>query len=259
MRPAANIRLRCVPCPVNKERERCGVPSQSNTEKGKDDSIEIKSPFLSKLDNFWYYHKWKVIIGIFLLVTFGVLIAQSIGKTEPDLMILIAGNDQVSVPEQQELAGVIAERYMPGDLNKVGESLMGMRFYSILSEEEAKRAETDGNVGITTLNVKNVTEYRDYLTTGDTAICILSEYWYLDLLSYERLQPLSGEGESAVFGVRLSDTALYREQEAADVLPGDWYVCLLKPYVFGNTGNKKTYAAMQQTVLAMVGVQDEKD
>ena len=27
--------------------------------------IETKNPFLSKLSNFWYYHKWKVIIGMF--------------------------------------------------------------------------------------------------------------------------------------------------------------------------------------------------
>ena len=46
-------------------------------EKLQADELILDSPALKKADNFWFYNKWKVLIGAFVAVVLGVCIWQS--------------------------------------------------------------------------------------------------------------------------------------------------------------------------------------
>ena len=52
--------------------------------------VKMKSPMLEKLENFWYYHKWKVIIILFFSIVFAVGIMQMVNKEDPDASVVIA-------------------------------------------------------------------------------------------------------------------------------------------------------------------------
>ena len=43
----------------------------------------------SRWENFWYYHKWKLLGVLFALVVAGVLLAQLLGKNTPDYTLLL--------------------------------------------------------------------------------------------------------------------------------------------------------------------------
>lgn len=60
------------------------------------------------LANFWYHHKWKVIIGAVLLLTLAVLFGQSLTRVEPDYLICMVTTQGVSIESDQRLEEVLA-------------------------------------------------------------------------------------------------------------------------------------------------------
>ena len=56
-----------------------------------------------------------------------------------------------------------------------------------------------------------------------------------------------------MLGVRLGDTALYRDNSAVrEKLPADTVICLLGAYVVGNSSNEKVYRNAVDTFLAFI-------
>ena len=55
-----------------------------------DINITASSPFMSWLDNFWYHHKWKVLIITFFAIVIIVGVVQMLNKEDPDSEITIA-------------------------------------------------------------------------------------------------------------------------------------------------------------------------
>ena len=60
-------------------------------EKLQADELILDSPALKKADNFWFYNKWKVLIGAFVAVVLGVCIWQSCSKESYDSTLMYAG------------------------------------------------------------------------------------------------------------------------------------------------------------------------
>lgn len=255
--------------------------SWQDEEKIEAEELEVKSPFVRWLDNFWYYHKWKVIIGGFFLAMFILLIVQTIGRVEPDAMFLCAGSYPMSKGECDALADAVSE-YLPEDLNKDGKKRSDMRAYTIYSQEELKilredlspedRAELEAagypaevieelrRSGYATVSnnyvAQQLNEYSAYLTTGDSSLYLLSPYLYQMLVEGERLRPLSEvlgeEYPDDTYGVAFSQTALYRDHEELQDIPGYFYLCLAKSYVWGASGHENVYRALEKTYQAMV-------
>ena len=46
--------------------------------------------FFKKFENFWYYHKWKVIIAVFFVVVFIVCSLQMCSRDEQDITVMYA-------------------------------------------------------------------------------------------------------------------------------------------------------------------------
>jgi len=168
------------------------------------------------------------------------------------MMILVAGNDWIAAQDQQTVADVISSRYLSDDLNHDGKKEVDVRFYSVYSEDEIKQKIADGESVSTAALSQTASEYRTYVTTGDTAVCILSPDLFAEMVAYDRLSTLTLADGSVVTGVRVGETSFYLQNEASAVIPSDWYICLLRPYVYGNTGKAAQYAAMQDIVLAMI-------
>ncbi|MBQ7152508.1 MAG: hypothetical protein IJR83_01045 [Clostridia bacterium] len=219
---------------------------------------KIKSPFLSWLENFWYYHKWHVLIGSFFVVVLVVLIMQSIKKEEPDMMLTFAGSYYLSPTEVTEIEKVVSDKYLAVDCNKDGKKILNTRRYEIYSEDEINALKKEGVTVSTVENSQNMNDYSTYMATGDSIIVILSGYLYESLVENERLVKVSeilgaesGKGED-VYGIRLADTALYRENEAISQLPENFYLCLMRQYVWGQSSHTDVYECAKSTFVNMV-------
>ena len=74
-------------------------------EKQKTGDISLRSPFLKKLDNFFYHYKWHSIVALFLVVVLTVTLVQACSKETFDVEVMYAGpknlNDKQTVIDNQ--------------------------------------------------------------------------------------------------------------------------------------------------------------
>lgn len=63
---------------------------------------EAEMKFLKWLDNFWYHHKWKTIISLFLIVVLTVCIAQLVEKEDYDACVMYVGAATNGIPKSIE-------------------------------------------------------------------------------------------------------------------------------------------------------------
>ena len=61
--------------------------------------IAIKSPWKSKWDNFWFYHKWHILIGAFIILVLLVCILQTRENETDDVTLMVAGPYKLTATE----------------------------------------------------------------------------------------------------------------------------------------------------------------
>lgn len=231
----------------------------SDREKPEDDvriEIKPKSPFLSKLSNFWYYHKWKVIIISFFAIVFAVGIYQMVTKVDGDESIIISGPQYFDNEEMMEVEKILTSlkpRNPDGSEKKID-----LYTYSVYSEEEmdeANHSETNDEGQyiqqvLPSYNVDKKKEFNGDVGLGRSSILIISESLYLELQAKDWILPLKeifvGElPEGAMsdgHGVRLGETDLYAAYEGLQVLDEDLVVCMIRSLAMGANSDKNKYA-----------------
>ena len=100
------------------------------------DDVDLlrKSPFISKLENFWYHNKWKVIIIAFFAIVLIVGVAQVAGKTEPDATVVVAVPETITPLQSADISSALVS-IMPSDANGAGKKAIDVLAYPIYSEE----------------------------------------------------------------------------------------------------------------------------
>ncbi len=237
------------------------------SDKYEDREIKVEGRFYKWFDNFWYHNKWKTIAALFVTFVLSVCIIQSCTREKPDVAVMYAGDYLYSGSEtvtvKQELASVL-----PMDYNRDGEKVVGLVSYHVMTEEQLKKyqeeLQADSNEDgvyerVDTSYFTNQKQLCDsYLMTGECAILLVDESIYKRLAAEEgRLRKLSEvfatvpDSAFSEYGIRFSETALYKNAEQLGKLPESTVLCLLSPYVIGNTSNKTAYSAMVDTFVAM--------
>ncbi len=225
-----------------------------------DINLTKNNKFFTWLDNFWYHHKWKVIIITFFAIIAVVGIVQMTGKADYDINITVATH---TIYYRENVAALESdlESLMPADRNKDGERSILLKTYKIYSEselKEANEAETDEDknpiiYADEVYNKNQMQEYTSYIRTGDCTVMILSEYLYGELVSKREedilLVPMSelfGEElpvgtVSNGYGVRLRDTEAYKYFDSFKTIPDDAVICIMRPFVVGVGADKEKY------------------
>lgn len=234
--------------------------AKSGEKKSEDGDVRIeikpKGPFFSKLSNFWYYHKWKVIIISFFVIVFAVGIYQMINKDDGDEIIIIAGPqyyDNEQMMEVEKILTSLKPRNPDGSDKKID-----LYTYSVYSEDEmdeANHTETNDEGQyiqqvLPSYNVEKKKEFNNEVGLGRSSIMIISESLYLELRAKDWILPLSDifgdrlpEGTLADgCGVRLGETDLYVAYEELQVLDGDLVVCIIRSLPMGANSDKDRYA-----------------
>ena len=189
------------------------------------------------LENFWYYYKWFILLGVVVITFITIATVQYFTKTEPDISIFYVGPSTVSDKQCEEMIKTAKERV--SDINgdgKIGvdlETLVLLSDFDLLSKGEEIQA------------MEKYQTYSNEILSGDGAILFLSEYFYNELAESGALVNLfevsSEMPGSAIdfYGLKLSKTKLYRE-EGFSSLPADTIVCLkFSPAVSGMTPEEK--------------------
>ena len=225
---------------------------------GSDVNVTLSNPFIKWLDNFWYHHKWKVIIITFFAIVAIVGAVQMLSKEKYDVEVTVATHTVYYTENVDSLERALAG-LMPSDMNGDGKKKVQLNLYKIYSESELKaanEAETDdqGNPVIfadPTYNKEQINQFNSYIMTGQCTVMIVSEYVYGDLVSRREdilLKPMSEifgdelpSGTTADgYGIKLSECGAY-SLDAFRSLPRDSIICIMRPFVMSGNSNSEKY------------------
>ncbi len=232
---------------------------------GTDIKLTSSNKFLTWLDNFWYHHKWKVIIIAFFAVFLIVTIIQMASKSNPDIEVTVATHTIYHTEEVDALESTLLA-LMPSDMNGDGKKKVQLNLYKIYSEEELKaanEAETDANgypiiYADPSYNKTQMSDYNSYIMTGQCSVMIVSEYLYSELVERREddilLKPISeifgddlprGVTKDG-YGIRLTETGAYKNLDAFSFLPADSVICIMRPFsITGDTGKDRHEDAVE--------------
>lgn len=227
--------------------------------------IKDNSKFLKWLDNYWYHYKVPTIIVLFISIVLLVCTLQMCATDDKqDITVLYSGPFLMMGSEHENVRNVL-NYVMPEDFNGDGRKYTELITYQVASEQQIKdmEAETDenGNPKYSINRQYYINEYSNYsnmLITGEFALCFLDPWLYESLANSDRLKTLTDifgempDGAVGDFGVRLGDTAMYQYYDVLKILPEDTVICLLKPYVFGETSKEDIYARSVSMFKAVV-------
>lgn len=222
--------------------------------------ISEKSGFLRWMSNFWYHNKIITIVILFVIFVVVISAFQMCSRDIGDVTI-IYGGPAILGDSQFESIRSVFNAVMPEDFNRDGRKYTELINYTIMNEEQIKEykerlrlAEEERNNGGGAVGVdqsyftKQYETYRSLLLTGEYSIYLVDPWLFDELVRADRLQrvadilPGGGDPSFSEYGVRLGDTAIYREYAALRELPDDTVVCLLKPYIVGASSREENYA-----------------
>jgi len=230
--------------------------------------IHIKSPFLEKLENFWFYYKIHTIVVLFIAFVLIVCVAQSCSKENADVKVMYAGRHYFT---SEELETVRAElnSVLPKDFDGNGKKYTDVVTYHVMDEtqlreyeEEIKNLPKEDQIQIDrTYFTTEAQNFNHYIMTGDCGVFLLDIVQYNRLISLDNqhivLKPLSDLFDeipaSAVgdYGIKFSETALYKNSTMLKQLPEDTVLCLSRPIKMGSSNDPKIYSRMTEMFLAM--------
>ena len=211
-----------------------------NDDKIHDEAVVIKKG--NFLSNFWYQHKWSVIIGAVLIFTAVVFIVSM--ATQPDYDMYISYAGPLYTDGETKLAIEYAFGEMAEDYDGDGEKLLNFAGVTYQNEEQRKQtaAQMKENYGIvqnTHANYEALDTIRSQMLSGTVAIYLMDEALYKEyeasmldlneLLGYE-LDPSIMAGKSGVY-FKKTDFFFYmyaaEEGRALNNLPDDTVLCIL--------------------------------
>ncbi len=231
------------------------------------------------LDNFWYHHKWATIATLVAVLVLSVCIFQMCSREKPGDMTLITAGPYGFATNETGLGDLkkCLATYLAEDYNGNGVKDVTLHSYTIFSEAEAaeyeSRVDEKGEpLGLKVDRYQNTQEYQSftqYLTTGDAAVMFVSPWLaqeyatttnalvdlgeLLGATPENGLLATSAGGKSVCYGVKLSETALWRENSAIrDNLPEDTVICLLAPGILGNNADVEIYNRAVKLVKALI-------
>ncbi len=206
---------------------------------------KISSPFLKKLDNYWYHYKWHTIIALFLVVVILICSFQMFKKEKYDFEVLYAGpstllNDRQTVLDiQAAFSDLLTDRTGDG---KVTVNLVSYWVDESIADN-SDLTSTDINYMLNN-SLTNKQAYTDEVKAGKVSVFLVSpELFHMvdDEAGFMRVTDIFPEleayqdevcvfdedGDINRFGVVLSKTA-FGQRAGLSSLPEDTILCIRK-------------------------------
>ena len=241
---------------------------RSDAEYGSD--IEMKSPFLAWLDNFWYHYKWHTIVALFLIISILICSLQMCGREEIDFHMMYAGSAELprrstdgDTPVYNQVINVL-KRYID-DVDGDGKKNMAFTTYFSLSPEEIDEIEaTPGKEVNYTLLQEDATALNSRFGIGDYSLSLVSPYVYEEYKGTDDVcvfMPIAQYAPAengtleyySEYAVYLRSTAMYKNNVAIrNNLPEDTLIVLrIKSAaggIFNGSKNNEAYEMAEEVL-----------
>ncbi|MBR7116112.1 MAG: hypothetical protein IKC87_00165 [Clostridia bacterium] len=247
--------------------------NNKNHEYGSD--IKIKSPLVTKLENFWYHYKWHTIAALFIIVCVVVCSVQACSRVNIDIHIMYAGNREISrtsadgdTPAYTRLKNALSAYTADYD----GDGLTTLTLTTYFSLSPAEITEIENNPGLEvnhTLLAEDAEAMRTRFSIGEYYLCFMSPYVYgeyretsdgvMMFAPIEKYAPEENELEYYdTYAVKLSSTKLYKNSpEVREILPEDTLIAIrinsAMASVFGGAENAENYAHAEDMLRKILG------
>lgn len=196
-----------------------------------DNKIEPQSEFAKKLENFWYYNKWKVIAAAFIVVALTVCVVQCATRERNDATILYAGAYQSYNAGITSMKAALDE-IEPESVGKLG---VGINVLEIYSDDYIK-AHPTVSVSMNNANFQNFTQL---LEAGEQSLLIVDSWIYdsiKDRIKIRNVSDFADVDETALYDERavwFKKTAFFEKyKDAFDDLPDDTVILLCDYSIF---------------------------
>ncbi len=218
--------------------------------------IKIKTPLLTKLENFWYHYKWHSLICLFIIFVVTICTVQMCSKASIDIHVMYAGNVEINrkstdgtTPPYNKLLTALSKS--AEDYDADGETVLSLSTLFYLTEEEIAEAEKDKTKEVNhTLLAEDARVLGEHMYVGEYYLCLLSPdvyelYRERDGVSlFMPIADYAPEDNSLEYyneyAVKLSSTALWDNVSVRDTLPEDTLVVLrIKSAVSSAFGGKE--------------------
>lgn len=192
----------------------------------------------SRLDNFWYYNKWKAIIAAFLIIVIGVCTYQILTREKGDIFVLYAGPDYVGDNSQPNIKSAIHSLGASyADYNGDGKIVVDFAVITYLTDEQIDEAKEKNNSFIIDLqaNSENLKKFNMEIFAGESIICMLDPGLYARVRDAGGLLPLtkvfSKEEIDTLpvyddYSIKLSETKFAKYYSDVGDLPDDTLLCV---------------------------------
>ncbi len=210
--------------------------------------------------DFWYHHKWKVIIGAafaFILITG---ISQYAAHSDPDITMLYAGTKYITATQNQKLTDILES--MTEDRNGDGKTYVQLNDVVFYTEDQlndyiAWCQENGEDMTVDRLANKHANDRYVQQVWADPLICIFSESQYREVArsgGFVKLTDLFADDPDALdalgdavadeYGVRFWETKFCKFYDAAQIFPQDALIAVRTvPTMSALTGKKRAEEA----------------
>ncbi len=233
------------------------------------EEISIRGGIFEKLDNFWFYHKWKVVAvaaSLFLVV---IMCIQMCGNISDDVTLMYAGSSYLTtVPNYEEIVAKF-EEVMPYDFDGNGTKKVEFAALNIYSKEqiEARKQEIGSGVDIpeinTHINTQEYTSFNRLMQTGEYSFCLMEKWLYDDISKgvFCKLEDtLGSKPDYAIdaYAVWFWDTEFAKANaETFAAIPKETVLCLRMKNSITRKGSEINHANAKEMFIAVINYKPE--
>ena len=134
--------------------------NKESGEKLDGEDVNIEGTFLSKISNFWFCNKWKVIIGLFAILLVTVCTLQMCGNETEDITILYAGSCYVQTDHISEMKQAFSA-VLPADFNGDGVKNVDIASCHVYSDEQVQQRKEEAEQDENVVEINTVVNQRD--------------------------------------------------------------------------------------------------
>lgn len=240
--------------------------SRQGDEKLAEQGIVFVDPKMKKFDNFFYYHKWKILAAILIVIVVAVCVLQSCESVKYDSYVMYSGPYMVTAADAKAYVAAFNE-ILPRDLGGDGEKNVQLIATNILSAQqiESYEAVTDKNGDRIysidrEFNHSELERFDSLILTGEYSVCLLDPYLYERVKTSGGFRPLNELFESIPdtaideYGIKFADTEFARLNSVFSNLPEDTVLCLRTPGTLMSIGksSQETYELSAELFKAIV-------
>ena len=233
------------------------------------EDIEFKGGILEKIDNFWFYHKWKVITVVAAVFLVFIMCIQMCGNVADDVTLMYAGSSYLTtVPNYEEILAKF-EEVMPYDFDGDGTKKVEFAALNIYSKEqieerEEQRKKDDSIAPINThINTQEYTSFNRLMQTGEYSFCLIEKWLYDDIAKgvFCKLEDtLGAKPEYAIdsYAVMFWDTEFAKANaEAFAAIPKETVLCLRMKNSITRKGSETNHNNAKEMFIAVINYKPE--